>query len=59
LKPETFVSPQEAEAALGEYLRDLLEEFYAGHILHYDHEAYRIRYVSGASMQPHHQGENQ
>jgi hypothetical protein len=55
LRLETFASPQEAEAALDEHLRDLLEEFYAGNIKHYDHEAYRIRYVPDTQTQPNHQ----
>ena len=59
LQPETFASPQEAEAALDEHLRDLLEEYYAGNIKHYDYEAYRIRYVPDTQTQPtYQQGEH-
>lgn len=59
LQPETFASPQEAEAALDEHLRDLLEEFHTGNIKHYDYEAYRIRYVPDTATHPNdNQGEH-
>lgn len=46
LRPETFESEREAEAALDEHLQDLEEEFRAGHtIRRYSRDEFRVHYV--------------
>ena len=46
LRPETFDSEQEAEAALDEHLQDLEEEFCAGHTARrYSRDEFRVHYV--------------
>jgi hypothetical protein len=58
MRPETFATPQEAQAALDEHLTDLEEEFSLPYVNRYLHDEFRIRYVPDASpgTNPHQQG---
>ena len=52
MRLETFVTSDEAEAALTEHLDDLHEAYWAGQIEDYDHNDFRIRYVTDATTTP-------
>lgn len=51
LRPETFDSEKEAEAALDEHLQDLEAEFRAGHaVRRYGRDEFRVRCVPAATQ---------
>ena len=49
MRPETFATPCEAEAALAEHIDHLHDAYWAGQIEDYDRNDFRIRYVTNAT----------
>lgn len=51
MRPETFATREEAEAALAEHLQDLDEEFLAGHCGSYSSDEFRVAPVVQLAQQ--------